>query len=126
MLDLVTGQEVIPAANRHFGELIKLPETQSDPIVAQISKDDNTYYLIDSTGKEYKKVESDSYLQFKNGFSRYGKNGKLGFINTQGVVIIEAIYDSVEPFEYNEAGVLQCKVTKDGQAYFLDTNGNIL
>ena len=124
VLDLVTGQEVIPAANRHFGELIKLPETQSDPIVAQISKDDNTYYLIDSTGKEYKKVESDSYLQFKNGFSRYGKNGKLGFINTQGVVIIEAIYDSVEPFEYNEAGVLQCKVTKDGQAYFLDTNGD--
>ena len=126
VLNLVTGQEIIPAANRLYRELIKLPKTQSDPIVAQISKDNNTYCLIDLNGNEYKKVESDSYLQFKNGFSRYGENGKLGFINAFGEVIIEAQYDKVEAFEYDEVGTLRCKVVKDGKTYSIDTNGNII
>ncbi|MCM1141279.1 MAG: WG repeat-containing protein [Muribaculum sp.] len=126
VLNLVTGQEIIPAANRRYKDLIILPHTLSDPIVAKHEEKDNTYFLISHDGNERKKIESDSYLFFKNGFSRFGKDGKLGFINANGDVIINPEYDKVEEFKYNEAGVLRCKAIKDGKTYFFDTNGNIL
>ncbi|NJO90703.1 MAG: WG repeat-containing protein [Chloroflexia bacterium] len=53
---------------------------------------------------------------FSEGLLRIVKNGKIGYANEQGKIVIEPQYDCAWPFANGKASVSNsCKVEKDGE-----------
>ena len=70
------------------------------PTMIVVKKNNRTWW-IDRTGK---KLFESFYFDngpdyFKKGLSRILKNNKFGFINKQGKVVIEPLYDFASPFD---------------------------
>lgn len=90
------------------------------------------YGLVDITGHELSGAKFDFIDNNVNGFWRISTNKKWGFIDINGKVIVEPIYDNVENFELND-GKLRAKVkvvinNEYGVSiyeneYFIDENG---
>lgn len=57
---------------------------------------------------------------FKNGFAMVRLNGKFGFIDTSGNIVVKTIYDQASL--YNEQGIASGWL--DGERFFFDTQGN--
>lgn len=75
------------------------------------------YSIIDSTGKIIKTYSEDVVLGniFENGLCYYREAGKSGYINTDGKIVIQPIYDSASNFKNGFA-----KVKKNGIEIFID------
>lgn len=109
------GKTVIPciytyAAHFHCG-------------VAAVRKDDKWFY-IDKQGKQVKELlpYSSKDLKFHEGYAIIdSKEGKYGFLNTQGRIIIPCVYDEVK--NYNDGLAWVCKDSKWG---CIDILGNIV
>lgn len=52
----------------------------------------------------------------KEGLFRIERNGKIGYANEAGEIVIDAVYACADPFENNKARVaLTCTLTKEGE-----------
>jgi len=67
------------------------------------------------------------------GLFRIKRNGKIGYANEQGEIVIDPIYECANAFENNKAKVaLKCTLTKEGEYtrqdsdawFFIDRKGN--
>lgn len=71
--------------------------------------------------------EYSYYIQdrpvFQFGVQPFLKNGKWGFVNTDGIICTEPIYDEVSFFSLNGDTPVS-EVTLDGVKFFIDINGN--
>ncbi|MEJ2543276.1 MAG: WG repeat-containing protein [Calditrichaceae bacterium] len=72
---------------------------------------------------------------FSEGLARFVKNGKFGFFNEFGRIVIEAQWDFAYPFQDGKAAVCKgCKITTDnehssvtgGEWGYIDKKGNIV
>lgn len=112
VVDLATGQIVVPA-NYYFTTY-----NYSDGYI--IFKRSNKKGIMDSTGKE---VFYDLYDDFSSGFLEdrawVKKDGKYGFIDKQGKLVIPIQYDNIGGFAEGMA-----RVQQNGKYGFLDKNGN--
>lgn len=80
----------------------------------------NKYFFIDRFGRKVTQSYEDvSYFSF--GIAGVKKDGKWGYINTKGNLIVPFIYDDVDPVVFGYARV------KKGDKYgFIDSEGNII
>jgi hypothetical protein len=77
-------------------------------------------YCDSATAKNKLECKFDSAFRFVKGLARVFVNGKYGFINTQGKLVIPAEYDKANDFSEGFAAV-----KKDNQYFFIDqTNKN--
>ena len=91
--------------------------------VARVSKD-NKWFYIDKQGKQVEGLlpYSSEDLDFHEGCAIIeNKEGKYGFLNTQGRIIIPCVYDEVK--DYNDGLAWVCK---DSQWGCIDILGNIV
>lgn len=102
---------------------------------AIVMDQDNVCKAIDSNEKVLYEVKwydnGPDYLS--DGLFRIIIEGKTGYANTVGEIVIQPIYACTEPFEGGKARVtLQCDLSKDGEYtrmesdewFFIDTKGN--
>ena len=61
------------------------------------------------------------FFPFKEGLARVERNGKYGFIDEKGSLIIPCIYDDVSSFNEGLASV-----KRNGKYGFIDKKGNII
>ncbi len=74
-----------------------------------------------AAGQEFKwirNVEQQNVRDYKDGLSAFYENGKWGFVNTSGIVVITPEYDEVEDFSNG-----LCLVKKDGKWGVINKNG---
>jgi hypothetical protein len=83
---------------------------------------DSLYGYINLRGEEVIPVKF-KWLDYKiySGLVAFGENGKYGFLDTAGTVIIPAAYDRVWGFEKSIAGI-----EKEKKWAFIDTNGTLI
>ena len=68
--------------------------------------DEGNWFFIDKNGKQISKIPEATYLSpFNDGYSIIQKNGKVGYINHDGKIVIPCKYDFVSPFKDGYAGV---------------------
>jgi len=92
---------------------------------AYVSKDGEKFY-IDNTGK---KIEDDKlasefddiYVEYE-GFTAVKKDGKWGFINGEGEIVVPLIYED-KGFGFFSPDEGLCNVKKDGKWGFIDNTG---
>jgi hypothetical protein len=75
--------------------------------------------FIDKTGKALTKIEFDEADYFSCGMARVKLNGKYGFINSTGKMVIAPQFDFATSFVRKDLA----KVWKDGKVYFIDETG---
>lgn len=99
--------------------------------------DEDGWLYIDKTGNPIVRpfVFDNGPDYFEDGLSRYVDNGKMGFINTSGKIVIPAAYDFARPFSEKRAAVCngcrqepegEHKITVGGKWGFIDQKGNVL
>ena len=71
--------------------------------------------------REELEKEYDYVGDFTDGLARVEKDGKWGYIDRKGTVVIDLIYDFVGYFHEGLVGV-----KKDGKYGFLDREGNVV
>lgn len=81
----------------------------------------NIDYYVDYVGTLYDGKIEEAY-PFQNGFAPIYKDAKWGYINKEGKLIVDFLYDSASLF--TEEG-LAC-VKKGDKWGFIDTNGNVV
>jgi hypothetical protein len=86
--------------------------------------------VIDNDGTELTSFEYDDIDEFSNGFARVKKNGKYGFINRKGVLVIPAVYSDCQPkicclspYGFRRPEYLPVSVKCRNRYGFVDTRG---
>lgn len=91
----------------NIGELIIEPcyrnANEFSDGVSKVTTITGESYIINTNNNIICKLESDTYLNFKNGFSSFRRGNKFGFINKKGEVTIEPRFDLVVR-GFNEEG----------------------
>lgn len=83
--------------------------------------ENNSYGLMNSTGKVIIPPTYRAMGKFNDGLSRVQSGGKAGYIDTQGKVAIPMIYDSTEDFNSGVA------VVRNGEKYgLINTSGKLV
>lgn len=114
-------------------------------------KNDNHCSLLDKQGKELASFLDISFY-YSDGLLAFKDNGKYGYMDLTGKVIIPALYDNINPFtgglggvrlngywgfvdktnkmiiapQFDSIGIFNnglCNVSKDGVEYYIDTKG---
>ncbi len=95
---------------------------------AKQTVDGETYYdfsvkpngngILDKNGVVVEPIY-DKIVHFSNGLAAVSKNGKWGYIDTKGNIVLPFEYDKASSFSANYA-----RVTKDNRTYIIDKNGN--
>ncbi len=84
--------------------------------------DGTGYKMIDSTGKTYgTNTFEDARIFNDSSYAAVLLNGKWGFVDSSGNIVIEPQYDDARSFSYGYAAV-----KKDGRWGFIDKNGKIV
>lgn len=85
-----------------------------------IFNNDGSYVTLPASEYSYY-IQDRPVFQF--GVQPFLKNGKWGFVNMEGIICIEPIYDEVSFFSPN-GDTLVSEVTLDGTKFRIDINGN--
>ena len=80
-----------------------------------------THQYIDSKGKTVIDPKSAMGFCFHNGYAKVYENGKWGFMNANGLIVIEAKFDNAEDFFRGLA-----LVTNEGHLQYIDTKGKVI
>lgn len=107
--------------------------------------DEGIAAVVDDTGWVYINKKGDRILRpfivdngpdyFKEGLARFDKNGKIGFFNKKGHIVIPARYEFVRSFSQDRAAFCTgCKKIKEGEYYrmtggkwgYIDRYGHIV
>lgn len=105
------GEIIVPAQFRIFseiknGELVEGETIYFDGFKKEEKKEKNAWgYVYDKKGNFlYRPFLYDNGADyFAEGVRRFVKNGKVGFVDRNGTIIIEAKHDFVSPFNYGYA-----------------------
>lgn len=74
--------------------------------MAAVRRADNSLSYINATGREKFKSDYDLIGDFSdNGLALVKKNGKFGYINTDGKLVIDTLFTDATDFRYNHAYV---------------------
>lgn len=80
------------------------------------------YQLINKKGKKISKKEFDDAKAFSsNGYAPVCKDGKWGYINSDGKLVIDYTYDDAKSFSNGYAAVC-----KDGKWGYIDSDNNLI
>jgi WG containing repeat len=78
--------------------------------VAIISRDNVTYEMLNKKGEIFKTLTGVQTMKFSSdGMLAVKENGKWGYINNNGDVVVKAKYDSCETFKYGYGRVMMNK-----------------
>jgi hypothetical protein len=114
-----TKNKLIGVKDKDFSNLIACKYDDIQPFnngITQVTKGDKKYYINKTDVKLYDKI-----YECLEGMSIIEKEGKYGFANEYGQVVIEPIYEKVGKFKN---GVV--KAYKDNVKYKIDKSGKIL
>lgn len=84
--------------------------------------------------KPYFIKNNNDFDRFSDGLARYEENGKIGFFNEQGQVVIAARYEFASPFKNGLAAVArkvqwendgELELVKHAEVGFIDNQGNL-
>lgn len=90
---------------------------------AVVAKADGRWAVIDQSGQEL--VTRDYINDFSEGYAWFRENGKYGFLNAAGEVVVSAQYDLAGDFSEGRAWV--GKASGSGYRYgFIDTAGTLV
>ena len=78
-------------------------------------------YFADSEGNKLFNKQFEEVCEFSEGLARVVQNGKWGFINTKGEVVIPCIYDFAWAFSEGLAEVKQ-----DGKGSIINKEGKVI
>lgn len=85
-------------------------------------KENGQYYLVDKSGKQIGEETFDDARVFgKDGYAAVCQDGKWGFINTDGEVVIDYFYEDALSFSNGFAAVCQ-----NGMWTYIDTENHLL
>ena len=87
--------------------------------LAIASLDGKKWWHIDKTGKEVIPMEYDRTLHFSEGLAAVKLNGKWGYLDTKGQVVIDFKYKTAGMFSGGKASV-QAQTQKNGHWFDID------
>ena len=119
VLNYMTGEEIIkPSADISS---ISLPLTSEDPIVAK-NRRTGEFQLYNQNGKRYAALQSDEDLQYSYGYTPVKRNGKYGYANAKGELILDCLYDVGNPF-MRHGDILAASVEVGEDSYYVTPEG---
>ncbi|WP_027624782.1 WG repeat-containing protein [Clostridium lundense] len=91
--------------------------------LAKVTTVEGESYFIDEDNNPFIKPDVDWYLKFENGYAEIKKDGKYGFIDKKGQLVIETRFDRVWRGFNKEGFAIVRQDNKDG---IIDKNGDFL
>lgn len=88
----------------------------------QASNSNKKWNFLDTSGKEISTENFEDRNEFHEGLAAVILNGKLGFINTSGKLVIPCEYEVIASFFKNGLS----RVYKDGKIGIIDRNNNVV
>lgn len=79
--------------------------------------------MIDKNGQSLLQDDYDLLGVFSDGLAQVHKDGKIGFINRQGVLVIPLVYDVCGAPNFSEGFVAVCK---QGAWGYIDKKGTVV
>ena len=119
VLNYITGEEIIPPSNEIRD--IRLPNTDKDPIIAKHYQADR-YYLYDMEGKRYDAPQSEDELNYQCGYTSVKRNGKFGYANAKGELVLDCIFDVGNPFKQHK-DILAAAVKIGEDEFYITPSG---
>ena len=80
-------------------------------------------YFTDSKGNIIIDKQFDGVSSFSNGLAKVKQNGKWGFVNTKGEIVIPCVYDDGDVYSFSEG---LAKVKQNGKWMIIDSNGQVI
>ena len=119
VLNYLTGEEVIHPTHRIRN--IELPDSDENPIIAQCYQTE-LRYLYDMEGNRYEAPKSEEKLNYQCGYTRIKRNGKYGYANAKGELILDCIYDVGNPFKRHN-DILAAAVCIGEDSFYVTPDG---
>lgn len=121
VLNYVTGKEIIPATSRNGIRYITLPESKENPIIAQCYQTERCY-LYDMEGNRYNAPQSEDKLNYQCGYTCVKRNGKFGYANAKGELVLDCIFDVGNPFKQHK-DILAAAVKIGEDEFYITPSG---
>ena len=103
-------------------EQVAEQSTKASKVIIAVNTPNGVGYFVDSEGRFLFKKQFEEVSKFTEGLACVEQNGKIGFINTQGEVVVPCIYDwTVGWFSEGLASVEQ-----NGKRGYINTKGEVV
>lgn len=87
-----------------------------------IVKENGAYHIVNEKGEEVGNATFDDAKAFShNGYAAVCKKGKWGFVDIEGNMVIDCIYEDADSFSYGYAAIC-----KDGYWGYIDENNDVI
>ena len=120
VLNYLTGKEILPPNPKHEIKDIALPISEYDPVVAKSYRGKS--YLYDMDGNRYDAPQSDVELAYQYGYTRVKRNGKYGFANAKGELVLDCLYDGAGNFIWLE-DIVAASVSIGEKSFYITPDG---
>lgn len=111
------GEFIVPAEN--YDTNINI---DGDSVYIVVQERPNIWYMADKYGKIIGEKCDSIWHGYSRGLCGIKKNGKWGYMNTSGQIVIDTIYDAIRTFSEDNIA----RVRKNGQEMYIDQTGNSL
>ena len=113
---------LVCACGNQGKDLGRLNQSKDSMIIIAVNTPNGVGYFVDSEGKILFKKQFEEVDKFSEGLAPVKQNGKWGFINTKGEVVV--------PFIYDKFGLLfsegLARVKQNGKWGFINTKGEMV
>ena len=96
-------------------------QSKDSMVIIAVNTDNDVGYFTDNKGTFLFNKQFEEVRKFSEDLARVEQNGKYGFINTQGEVVIPCIYDDAGEFSEGLA-----KVEQNWKCSIINTEGKVI
>lgn len=121
VLNYVTGEEIISPTLKNNIKDIKLPDSNDNPIIVKCYQSEK-YYLYDIDGNRYDAPYSEDELNYHCGYTIIKRNGKFGYANSKGELVLDCIFDVGNPFMRHK-NILAAAVRIGNDSFYITPSG---
>lgn len=121
VLNYVTGEEIISPTLKNNIKDIELPDSNDDPIIVKSYRSEK-YYLYDIDGNCYDAPYSEDNLDYHCGYTIIKRNGKIGYANSKGELVLDCIFDVGNPFQRHK-NILAAAVRIGNDSFYITPSG---
>ena len=97
--------------------------SKKDEVIIAVNTGNRVGYFTDSKGNIIIDKQFDGVSSFSNGLAKVKQNGKWGFVNTKGEIVIPCVYDDGDVYSFSEG---LAKVKQNGKWMIIDSNGQVI
>ena len=97
--------------------------SKKNEVIIAVNTGNRVGYFTDSKGNIIIDKQFDGVSSFSNGLAKVKQNGKWGFVNTKGEIVIPCVYDDGDVYSFSEG---LARIKQNGKWGFINSKGKVV